>query len=210
MVAGIRGPSAELIPGGVQARGRIVRYRYASREGNAMHTSSTSGFDLREAVDGLREAFAPRDPARREERDIRAALLRELLTEPMHGYQLIQAVAVRSGGSWTPAPGTVYPTLQLLADEGLVSATQAGERKVWTLTEAGRTAATEAAADEDGSGGARRGFDPERALALPKAGAKLAHAAAQFAHSGTPEQTERAVAIVDEARRRLYAILAED
>jgi len=169
--------------------------------------SSTVGFDLREAVDGLREAFASRVAADGRESDIRAAILRELQTEPMYGHQLIQAITTRPAGSWTPTPGAVYPTLQLLADEDLVSAVQEGERKVWALTDAGRTAAAETDGDTRDP---RRGFDPERALALPKAGAKLAHAAAQFAHSGTPEQTERAVAIVDEARRRLYAILAED
>lgn len=176
-----------------------------------MATSSSGfefpDFDLRAAVEGLRAAFSPRGA----ERDIRAAILTELLAEPMHGYQLIQAIEKRSGGAWTPAPGTVYPELQLLLDEGLATATQTGERKVYTLTDAGRAqaeaAATPDAADERGP---RRRFDPERDLALPKAGAKLAQAMSGFAHGATPEQTERAVAIIDEARRKLYAILAED
>ena len=172
-----------------------------------MGTSSAGfelpGFDLHAAVDGLREAFAPRAAGR----DIRAAILTELLAEPMHGYQLIQAIQARSGGAWTPTPGTVYPTLQLLADEGLVTATQTGERRVYALTDAGRDQATAASAEP---GGARRRFDPERDLALPKAGAKLAQAMSGFGPSASAEQTERAVAIVDEARRRLYAILAED
>ncbi|GAA2086632.1 PadR family transcriptional regulator [Pseudolysinimonas kribbensis] len=172
-----------------------------------MRTSSAGfdlpGFDLHAAVDGLREAFAPREAGR----DIRAAILTELLAEPMHGYQLIQAIQARSGGAWTPTPGTVYPTLQLLADEGLVTATQTGERKVYALTDAGREQATVASAE---SSGPRRRFDPERDLALPKAGAKLAQAMSGFGPSASSEQTERAVAIIDEARRKLYAILAED
>ncbi len=173
-----------------------------------MRTSSHAGFDLRDAAEGLRDAFASRLTDKPEHRDIRAAILVELTAEPMHGYQLIRAIGARTGGSWTPGPGAVYPTLQLLADEGLVTAAQEGERTVYTLTETGRaTAAEHATASE--SAGSRR-WDPERALALPKAGAKLAQAMAQFGHGATPGQTERAVAIVDEARRRLYAILAED
>jgi DNA-binding PadR family transcriptional regulator len=179
-----------------------------------MQTPSAVAADLKEAVEGLRELFDGRAAEPGAAHDIRAAILVELAVEPMHGHQVIQAIAARSGGVWTPAPGAVYPTLQLLVDEGLVVASQDGERKVYTLTESGRDASAAAAAsDRDtlGSGastGSRRG-DAERALALPRAGAKLGHAMAQFRHSATQEQTDRAVAIVDEARRQLYAILAE-
>jgi DNA-binding PadR family transcriptional regulator len=176
-----------------------------------MRTSSSGfdlpAFDLHRAVDGLREAFAPRD----ERHDVREAVLVELSDEPMHGYQLIRAIEGRSGGTWRPTPGEVYPTLQLLADEGLVTAAQEGERTVYTLTETGRTAAASATArGGDGAADRRRRFDPDRDLALPKAGARLAQAMSGFGPGATPEQTERAVAIVDEARRKLYAILAED
>ena len=177
-----------------------------------MSTSSTYGFDLREAVDSLRDAFAPvfRPPfgGRMGRGDIRTAVLVELAEEPLHGYQLIQAIETRSGGTWKPSPGSVYPTLQLLVDEGLATATQEGERKVYALTDAGKAAAAELTAVPHPSE-SRRGWDSERA-ALPKAGAKLAQALGQVASSGTKEQTERAVAIVDEARRKLYAILAEE
>ena len=181
-----------------------------------MHTSSV-GFDLREAIDGIREAFAPhlagrmgagRAGSRMSRGDIRTAILVELAEQPMHGYQLIQAIEIRSGGTWKPSPGSIYPTLQLLADEGLVSAVQDGERKVYSLTDAGTVTAAEFA-DEPHPSESRRGWDSERA-ALPKAGAKLAQALMQVTHSGTPEQAARAVVIVDEARRKLYAILAED
>ncbi len=175
--------------------------------------SSSAGFDLpefdlRRAVEGIRDAFAPRDA----DGDIRAAILVELATGPMHGYQLIRAIEARSGGAWAPAPGVVYPTLQLLADEGLATATQEGERRVWSLTESGHAAAAATDRTDTDSSGHRRRFDPERDLALPKAGARLAQALSGFApgSGATPEQVERAVAIVDEARRRLHAILAED
>ncbi len=180
-----------------------------------MSTSSTYGFDLREAVDSLRDAFGPafaghmgRMGGRMGRGDIRTAVLVELAEEPMHGYQLIQAIETRSGGTWKPSPGSVYPTLQLLVDEGLATATQEGERKVYALTDAGKEAAAEFTAAPHPSE-SRRGWDPERA-ALPKAGAKLAQALGQVASSGSKEQHERAVAIIDEARRKLYAILAEE
>jgi DNA-binding PadR family transcriptional regulator len=173
-----------------------------------MSPSSTYGFDLREAVDSLREAFAPRGSQRMGRGDIRTAILVELAEEPMHGYQLIQAIETRSGGTWKPSPGSVYPTLQLLTDEGLATATQDGERKVYSLTDAGKAAAAELTAAPHPSE-SRRGWDSERA-ALPKAGAKLAQAIGQVGMNAGKEQQERAVAIIDEARKKLYAILAED
>jgi DNA-binding PadR family transcriptional regulator len=172
-------------------------------------TSAPNGFDLWEAVDGLRDAFTPRPGGRMGRGDIRAAILVELATAPMHGYQIIQAIETRSHGTWKPSPGSIYPTLQLLADEGLVTAEQVGERKVYSLTEAGQAAAAESTTGEQ-PWQARKAEHFERRSALPKAGAKLAQAAAQVASSGTLEQNERAVAIIDDARRKLYAILAEE
>jgi DNA-binding PadR family transcriptional regulator len=171
--------------------------------------NSSAGFDLWEAVDGLRDAFAPRGGGRMGRGDIRNAILVSLADEPMHGYQIIQAIESRTGGAWKPSPGSIYPTLQLLADEGLVTAEQSGERKVYSLTEAGRAAAHESAA-EPSSWQSRLPRDTEHRLAVARAGAKLAQAGAQVARNGSPEQTERAVAIIDDARRKLYAILAEE
>lgn len=173
-----------------------------------MRTPSSAGFDLWEAVDGIRETFAPRVAGRMGRGDVRTAILIALTDEPMHGYQIIQSIEARTNGAWKPSAGSIYPTLQLLADEGLVTSEQIGERKVFSLTEAGKASAAEVA------GGPtpwepRRSWNPERSAALPKAGAKLAQAVAQVAHSGSQEQAERAVAVIDEARRKIYAILAE-
>jgi DNA-binding PadR family transcriptional regulator len=177
-----------------------------------MQTPAAVAADLKEAVEGLRELFDGRTASDGADRDVRAAVLVELLDGPRHGHQVIQGIAARTAGAWTPSAGSVYPVLQLLVDEGLATVAPDGERKVYTLTDAGREAAASTAAPGSGTGsasGARR-VDAEKALALPKAGAKLGHAMAQFRHSASDEQTERAVAIVDEARRKLYAILAED
>ncbi len=171
-----------------------------------MRASASHGFDLWGAVDGLRETLASAGGWRTPP-DIRTAVLVSLLDEPLHGYGVIQAIETRTG--WRPGPGEVYPTLQLLVDEQLVESAQAGERKVFSLTATGRAAA-ESAAEPDAASGESTRDRLERNMALPKAGAKLAQAAAAVAQSGTPEQAERAVAAIDEARRKLYAILAED
>ena len=195
-----------------------------------MRSSSAPGFDLRNAVDGLREAFAPSaKPAatsdRDEGREVRAAVLVELRSRSMHGYEIIRAIETRSGGSWAPGPGAVYPTLQMLVDEALVSGEQVGERKVHSLTEAGRVAADLAEGEQrrpDGQSTSegeawRRGSqrDHERgpglqaAVSLTKSGLRLAQAVSQVAQTASPERSERATALLDETRRKLYALLAE-
>ncbi|QKJ18717.1 PadR family transcriptional regulator [Microbacterium hominis] len=140
--------------------------------------------------------------------DVRAAVLALLLEGPMHGYQIIREIEERSGGVWKPSPGSVYPTLQMLSDEGLISAEESGGKKVYSLTEAGRAEAESAhgAAPWESSGMK----DAARAAALPKAGAKLAQATATVGRTGSREQVEEAVAVLDEARRKMYAILAQE
>ncbi|AXH36900.1 PadR family transcriptional regulator [Humibacter sp. BT305] len=167
-----------------------------------------------EAMEEFRSRFEKKVGTRVGRGDVRAAVLTLLSERPMHGYQIIQEIEERSGGSWKPSAGSVYPTLQLLADEGLVSADESNGRKTYALTEAGLVVAassasgspfaTAAGSDSDSDGG-RRGRG-----ALPKAGFELAQIAAQVGRTGTPEQVEQAVAELEGARRRLYAILAQD
>src|SRR4051794_21688377 len=71
--------------------------------------------------------------------DVRAAMLLALQDAPMHGYQLIQVISERSGGLWEPSPGAIYPALALLEDEGLVTISVDGGRKMASLTDAGRS-----------------------------------------------------------------------
>ncbi|MCM3659020.1 PadR family transcriptional regulator [Agromyces mediolanus] len=163
---------------------------------------------LWEAMSQLRSSLDPRGGASRMARgDVRQAVLVLLAEEPMHGYQIIREIEERSGGSWKPSAGSVYPTLQLLADEGLIAAEELRGRKTYSLTEAGRAEAAEGADRpapwETGS----RGAAPHAALS--KAGIELASAAAQLGRTGTPEQLEQAVRELDDTRRRLYSILAQ-
>ncbi|WP_082495308.1 PadR family transcriptional regulator [Cellulomonas sp. Leaf334] len=152
-----------------------------------------------------------RGPGRRAGRgDIRAAILLLLAEEPMHGYQLIQQIGERSGGTWRPSPGAIYPALNLLEDEGLIAITSESGRKMATLTEAGGTYVTQNA-EQLGSpweDAANRPASPGRALrgALEALGA----AAHQVARTGTDEQATKALEVLDRARRDLYLILAGD
>ncbi len=143
--------------------------------------------------------------------DIRAGILALLAEEPMHGYQIIQELESRSGGLWRPSPGSVYPTLQLLEDEGLVVREEGEGKRVYSLTEEGRARAAELLERagrhpwEELSAGAD---DP--AFRLRQAAFQVGAAAMQAAHAGSGQQAEQALEILTEARRRIYALLAED
>src|SRR5215212_1653574 len=82
--------------------------------------------------------FGPPRGPRARRGDVRIALLVLLAEEPRNGYQLMQEIEQRSDGAWRPSPGSVYPALQQLEDEGLVRTNQADGRRVYELTEAGR------------------------------------------------------------------------
>lgn len=171
--------------------------------GSGHHTDS-----MWQAMDQLRSKFERRVSGRASRGDVRAAVLVLLTEEPMHGYQVIREIEERSNGNWKPSAGSVYPTLQLLADEGLITAEESNGRKTYTLTDAGReeAAETESPAQwEKPNEGRGSGFAD-----LSKAGMELAQAATQVGRSGTPDQVKEAVTVLGEARRRLYTILAQD
>ncbi|MDX6314577.1 MAG: hypothetical protein QOF84_7434 [Streptomyces sp.] len=140
--------------------------------------------------------------------DVRASILALLKDQPRHGYEIIQEIAERSGGAWKPSPGSVYPTLQLLEDEGLISSASEGGKKLFTLTEAGRAeadAGPEAPWEEAG-----RGVDWDSLHEIRKAGGGLVDAFRQVWATGTPQQRDKALAVVNEARKKLYLILADE
>ncbi len=172
-----------------------------------MNSSHEHGLSLWDAFESLRSEFGRRIGPRMGRGNVRAAILAILTEGPMHGYQIIQDIEKRSNGAWKPSAGSVYPTLQLLADEGLIQAKEASGRKTYSITASGKDEAAAGGAAPWENLGVR---DASRSMVLPKAGVKLAEAASQIARGGTPEQVDAAVAIIDEARRKLYAILAQD
>ncbi|MET4060847.1 DNA-binding PadR family transcriptional regulator [Arthrobacter sp. UYP6] len=137
--------------------------------------------------------------------DVRAAVLLLLDAEPMHGYQLIQAITDRTNGSWKPSPGAIYPTLAQLEDEGLVTIEASGGRKLARLTEAGQQeAAAQAEANDPFADFAAGNSGPDLRALLHE----LAGAARQVGMAGTPEQVTAAAALLAETKRSLYLILA--
>jgi DNA-binding PadR family transcriptional regulator len=140
--------------------------------------------------------------------DVRAAILAVLAEQPRNGYQIIQEIAERSGGAWKPSPGSIYPTLQQLEDEGLVAAETDGGRRAFRLTEDGRTYVAEHG-DEIAAPWAARTEPAEDDGLKPLIG-QVAAAMWQIMAVGSPEQQAEAREAVTALRKRLYGILAED
>jgi DNA-binding PadR family transcriptional regulator len=162
-------------------------------------------------MDEFRANIEKRVGTRMGKGDVRAAILSLLTEEPMHGYQIIRQIEERTDGVWKPSAGSVYPTLQLLADEGLVTAETANDRKVYALTDDGREAAAKVQAPWAPASGAEAGTkDYSGFQAVSKAGFNLAQAVSNVARSGTAAQQEAAVEVLDSARRKIYSILAQD
>ncbi|RSS78255.1 PadR family transcriptional regulator [Streptomyces sp. WAC06614] len=205
----------------MRSRGHGNGHGHGHRYGNGPHC----GPDRQGEYEGRRRAFGPFGPPfgggpfggrggrggphRRARRgDVRASILALLADRPMHGYEMIQEIGERSGGAWKPSPGSVYPTLQLLEDEGLISSASEGGKKLFTLTDTGRTEA-EAGPDAPWEA-AGRGVDWESMAEIRAAGVGLMEAFGQVWKTGTPEQREKAVGVINEARKKLYLILADE
>ncbi len=156
---------------------------------------------------------APPPPGERKARkgDVRAVILTLLAEEPRNGYQIIQEADERTGGAWRPSPGAVYPALQQLADEGLISGEDQSGRKVYQLTEEGRRYVEEHA-DELNTPWQERGRHSWAGGVgdLFKEAAQLGPALMQVVNAGSDDQIAQARKVVADTRRRLYRILAED
>jgi DNA-binding PadR family transcriptional regulator len=153
--------------------------------------------------------------------DIRTALLGALVEGPGHGYEIIGRLEEKSGGVWRPSPGSVYPTLQLFEDEGLVRSEERDGKRIYELTDSGRTEAAERS-ERYGNAPWEPGAGEESGLhegiqGMRKAGERLgpalrplAMAMRQIAASGDASQVEKASAVLQKASKDLYRILAED
>jgi len=140
--------------------------------------------------------------------DVRAAALALLSEQPQNGYQIIQQIAERSGGVWRPSPGSVYPALQQLEDEGLIRSVERGGRRSFELTDAGRDH-VEAHRDELAAPWETvAGTVTEELLELRELSMQLFMALMQVAQAGNKAQVAEARRILVDARRALYRILA--
>lgn len=143
--------------------------------------------------------------------DVRAGILILLGEAPRNGYQIIQELEQRSGGAWRPSPGSVYPALQQLEDEGLVQQTPSGTGRIFELTDAGREYVKshsdelpppwEAVSEAADASGARELMGLAR---------QVMGAAVQVLQAGDASQVQQAKKLLGETRRALYRLLAED
>ena len=146
---------------------------------------------------------------RRRRGEIRTALLTLIAEEPRNGYQLMQTIEERSRGLWRPSPGSAYPTLAQLEDEGLIRSIERDGTKLFEVTDQGREHVEQNATrtppweqDEEGDG---RSIPEIASLVV-----QIGKAAWQVAHEGDERQVEKACETLAETRRALYGILAEE
>jgi DNA-binding PadR family transcriptional regulator len=152
--------------------------------------------------------FMPPGPQRKRRGDVRIAILSLLSEQPRNGYALIKEITDRSGGTWYPSPGSIYPTLQQLVDEELIEPTGDGKRTEFRLTASGTEwieSHTEELAQVWQSAEARIEAD----AGLHESIAKLMGVIHQLRFAATDAQRTKAIEKLDEARRALYAILAD-
>jgi DNA-binding PadR family transcriptional regulator len=142
--------------------------------------------------------------------DVRSAILALLREGPRTGYQIMSEIDERSGGAWRPSPGAVYPALSQLADEGLIAGEETGGRRTFSLTDAGREYVEQNPHQARGAWESQAQQDAWQLPGLFAEAARLGSGIVQIAHAGTPAQVEAAERLLEQTRRRLYQILAEE
>lgn len=141
--------------------------------------------------------------------DVRLALLDALLDGPAHGYELITRLEERSSGMWRPSAGSVYPTLQLLEEQGQISGRDEEGKRVFELTDSGRQEAEAVREARARSPFGEGGFGEAHRNLRATLG-QLGMAARQVAQVGDDDQISAANAVLVEARQKLYRLLAGD
>lgn len=145
---------------------------------------------------------------RRDRGDVRAAVLLLLAERSRHGYDIITELADRSDGRWRVSPGSVYPVLKRLTKEGLVTSTHEEDRRVFALTPEGEALVAEKK-ESWGEPWAQQDTDDDASSELWTEGRQLAGAVWQVTQSGDPALVEQTAAILTEARKNVYRLLAE-
>jgi DNA-binding PadR family transcriptional regulator len=184
---------------------------YSDREGRSRHRRAggpRGGFGIPWGGPGGPSGGPWRGGRKARRGDIRTAALLLLAEEPRNGYQIMQEVEERSEGVWRPSPGSVYPALQQLEDEGLIRSEEADGRKVFALTDAGRAQVQERDPERPAPWEEMSGdFRPPMAD-LGRAMREVAVAFSQVMH-GSDAQLAEACKVLSAARRELYRILAD-
>ena len=179
-------------------------------------------FDLREAwaMTGHRgprggyrrggpPGFGPR--GRRARRGaVKAAVLVLLDEEPRNGYALIQEIEARSEGAWRPSPGSIYPALAMMEDEGLIKSVESGDQRAYELTDAGRETLAKRGEDAPAPWEPAQSDVADDTVELFKTMRQVCMASRQITEAGSTEQIKQAEQALAETRRTLYGLLAED
>lgn len=137
--------------------------------------------------------------------EVRPLILAVLRDRPMHGYEVIQELEAQSEGRWRPSAGSIYPTLQQLSDEGLVTGEDVDGRRIYTITDAGRKVA-----DESGERSPWTETDDEKGPDIRQLAMQLAAAVIQVHRIGSPQARREANRILTDARKQMYKLLSED
>jgi DNA-binding PadR family transcriptional regulator len=140
--------------------------------------------------------------------NVRAAILALLAERPMHGYEMMQELEGRTEGAWRPSAGSIYPTLQQLEDEGLVRSEEVGDRRRYSLTDAGRAEVERREGPAPWEEFSRQG--PVPGGQLREAGFQVAAAVMQAAATGSEDQVAQVRNILADTRRRIYSVLGEE
>ena len=127
----------------------------------------------------------------------------------MHGYEMIKELEERTDGAWTPSAGSIYPTLQMLEEADLIRGEETGGKRRFTLTDAGVEEQESRASATTPWDAVKADADPE-VIHLRDSVVKLNHAFGQIFHAGDEDQQRRVRELLDETRRKVYAILAEE
>ena len=161
------------------------------------------GFD-RNFERGFNRGFGGGWQSRTRRGDVKFLVLDVLAQGPRHGYEIIGAIEEKRG--FRPSPGSIYPTLQMLEDGSFVTSAEVEGKRVYTITESGRALLANRTADGDDDDADEAPGPRDR---LKASAMKLA--AAVMGTRGTDEATlEKVRAILDKARKEIYAILASD
>jgi DNA-binding PadR family transcriptional regulator len=199
MTAGRGGPGGPEGHGGPS--GGRGRHRHRGFGGGAGGFGGFGGFP---------PGGGPRGRGRKARRgDIRTAALLLLAEEPRNGYQIMQEVEQRSDGVWRPSPGSVYPALQQLEDEGLIRSQESDGRKLFALTDDGRAAVEQRDADKPAPWEQMSGEVSGEAFELGKLMREVGFAFAQVMRTGSEAQMAKAREVLVATRRDLYRILAD-
>lgn len=178
------------------------------------------GFNPREVIDSIRQfvgtSFGPTAQTQQSvsQEAKRRAVFAVLLKAPKNLAEIELSIRAASAGTYSPKASEILNILETAKGEGLIASKAKGDRKIYSLTEAGEAVLNEpvAAAEAEHQNTSSPSFIPKNLSIDPAivAGAKLATAVTAVAQGCDREQKEAAAKILDDARRKLYAILAKD